>query len=186
MAHARSHGFPVPAARSLSDTDIEMDRLDGPTMLADMARRPWRIGRHAATLADLHRRLHAISAPAWLQAPVGEGDALLHLDLHPDNVILTSAGPVVIDWPNAARGPKAADVTHTWFVLACAAPPGGRYRRALTTAGRNAFVRLFLSRFDRRELRSHFEAVGAFRLANRALPALERAAVEQMVRSGGS
>ena len=186
MAHARSHGFPVPAARSLSDTDIAMDRLDGPTMLADLARRPWRIARHATTLADLHRRLHAISAPAWLDAPVGEGSALLHLDLHPDNVILTAAGPAVIDWPNAARGPGAADVTHTWFVVACAAPPGGRYRRALTAAGRRAFIRLFLTRFDRQELRSHLETVGAFRLANRALPAAERAAVERMARSGES
>src|SRR3954463_14090733 len=57
MEHARSHGYPVPAARAFGATEIGMDRLDGPTMLDDLARRPWKIGRHATTLADLHRRL---------------------------------------------------------------------------------------------------------------------------------
>src|SRR6476469_2295274 len=90
MQHARAHGYPVPAARALNETDIVMERLDGPTMLDDLGRRPWRIDRHANTLAALHRRLHEIEAPGWLGAPVGDGQSLLHLDLHPDNVMLTA------------------------------------------------------------------------------------------------
>ena len=78
--------------------------------------------RHAVTLAMLLDHLHAITAPDWLPSPLGAGTALLHLDLHPENVILTQRGPVVIDWPNAARGPGAADVAHTWVVLACSLP----------------------------------------------------------------
>jgi hypothetical protein len=81
------HMVIVPAARALNETEIVMERLDGPTMLDDLGRRPWRIDRHAQTLATLHRRLHEIDAPAWLPAPLGEGRSLLHLDLHPDNVI---------------------------------------------------------------------------------------------------
>ena len=79
MEHARAHGFPAPEARALSDTEIVMRRLEGPTMLDDLGRRPWMIGRHAATLATLHRRLHEIEAPDWLPTPLGEGEALLHL-----------------------------------------------------------------------------------------------------------
>lgn len=30
---------------------------------------------------------------------------VLHLDFHPANVMLTSGGPVVIDWTNARAGP---------------------------------------------------------------------------------
>jgi Ser/Thr protein kinase RdoA (MazF antagonist) len=45
-----------------------------------------------ALLAGLHDRLHAL---AWPGAAPGE--ALLHLDLHPLNVILRGSGPVVID-----------------------------------------------------------------------------------------
>jgi len=32
-----------------------------------------------------------------------EGDAILHLDRHPANVMLAARGPEVIDWANAAR-----------------------------------------------------------------------------------
>ena len=51
MEHARANGFPVPAAQALSSTDIVMDRVLGRTMLADLARRPWLLSRHARTLA---------------------------------------------------------------------------------------------------------------------------------------
>jgi len=62
MAHARAHGYPVPRVYQWTSTDMVMDRLDGPSMLADLVRRPWRLVRHARTLAELHRRLHAIPA----------------------------------------------------------------------------------------------------------------------------
>jgi aminoglycoside phosphotransferase (APT) family kinase protein len=183
MCHAREHGYPVPAARAVSDTDIVMDRLDGPTMLDDLGRRPWRIDRHAQTLAELHRRLHAIRAPEWLDAPLGEGESLLHLDLHPDNVMLTARGPFVIDWPNAARGPGGADVAHTWIVIACSTPTTGLYRRALSAAGRKVLLQLFLKRFDRTQLARHLEAAGAYRLGNRKLPEGERTAIRRVMRS---
>ncbi len=183
MEHARSHGYPVPAARALSDTEIVMDRLTGPTMLDDLGRRPWRIDRHAETLATLHRRLHEIEAPEWLPAPVGEGTSLLHLDLHPDNVVLTSTGPFVIDWPNAARGSGAADVAHTWLVIACSTPTTGLYRRLISAAGRALLLRAFLRRFDHAEIQPHLETVGTYRLANRTLPHSELDAIRRVVKS---
>src|SRR3954468_6555971 len=181
MEFARAGGFPVPHARALNDTDIVMDRLEGPTMLDDLGRRPWRIGAHASTLAGLLRRLHAIEAPQWLPAPVGEGKALLHLDLHPDNVIMTPRGPCVIDWPNAARGPAAADTAHSWIVCACSVPVAGAYRKALSVGGSWIFVRLFLRGFERPELVSQLEPVAAYRLAARALPETERVAIRRLV-----
>jgi aminoglycoside phosphotransferase (APT) family kinase protein len=41
---------------------------------------------------------------------------LVHLDLHPLNVLCTRRGPVVIDWPAAARGAPGVDVALTWAV----------------------------------------------------------------------
>ena len=69
--HARANGFPVPESKALDDFDIVMARLEGPTMLDELERQPWRIAHHAATLAFLHDRLHAIEAPDWLPAPMG-------------------------------------------------------------------------------------------------------------------
>jgi aminoglycoside phosphotransferase (APT) family kinase protein len=51
---------------------------------------------------------------------------VLHLDLHPGNVMLTAAGPVVIDWSNVAAGAPAAAVAKAWLFIATSevdAPP---------------------------------------------------------------
>jgi Ser/Thr protein kinase RdoA (MazF antagonist) len=185
MQHARAHGYPVPTARALNETDIVMDRLDGPTMLEDMMEHPWRLPRHAAMLASLLDRLHAIPAPDWLHTPVGEGDAFLHLDLHPENVILTERGPVVIDWPNAARGPAAADVAHTWLVLACSLPPEDRLKRAVTLGGRRLFLALFLRNYSVAELRGHLAAVAGYRSGHRTLPPGELESITRLVARKG-
>jgi aminoglycoside phosphotransferase (APT) family kinase protein len=181
MEYARSRGYPVPAAMALNDTDMVMDRLNGSTMLSDLTRRPWLVPRHASTLAALHRRLHAISAPEWLPAPLGEGSSLLHLDLHPDNVMLSQQGPVVIDWPNAARGDGAADVAHTWIVIATSLPPTGLYRRAVSLAGRKAFLGLFLRGVDRPGAEARLAEAGAYRLANRNLPEAELESIRKLL-----
>jgi aminoglycoside phosphotransferase (APT) family kinase protein len=62
-------------------------------------------------LAELHVQLHDITAPDLLRpAPIGAGTAVLHLDLHPLNVIIGRNGPVVIDWTGASVGDPDLDV----------------------------------------------------------------------------
>jgi Ser/Thr protein kinase RdoA (MazF antagonist) len=182
MKHARAHGFPAPAARALSDTEIVMERVDGPTMLSDMLRRPWRLPGHASTLAALHDRLHAIPGPEWLPATLGDGESLLHLDLHPDNVMLSRSGPVVIDWPNAARGPAPADIAHTWLVLAYSLPPAGSFRRALSAAGRRLYLYAFLRQIgpEREQIEAMLPAAAAYRCSARVLPERELAALARV------
>jgi aminoglycoside phosphotransferase (APT) family kinase protein len=151
MEFLAGQGFPVPAVDSLSDdgTDLVMERLDGPPLMGALERRPWTLARAAGMLADLHRRLHEIAAPDWLPpAPAGTGDRVLHLDLHPLNVIVSSRGPVVIDWTAASRGAPEADVALTWTLMACASIPGGHLRAAALGRFRSLFVRKFLSNFD--------------------------------------
>lgn len=181
MEYAREEGYPAPSARALNDTDIVMTRLVGRTMLEDMMERPWRMARHAKTLAGLLDRLHAMPAPPWLPAPLGAGDAVLHLDLHPENVILTRDGPFVIDWPNTARGPAAADVAHTWLVLGCSLPPDNVLKRVVTLGGRRLFLALFLRHYRRADLRRHLSAVADYRIANRTLPPGELESIRRVV-----
>jgi aminoglycoside phosphotransferase (APT) family kinase protein len=118
MAYLAEAGFPVPAVYDASGPDLVLERLAGRDMLADLSGRPWLVRQHAATLAGLHDRLHAIAAPPTLRAQFGPGDRVLHLDLHPGNVMLTAAGPVVIDWTNVAAGAPAADVAMAWLIIA--------------------------------------------------------------------
>lgn len=112
-------GYPVPRVVRADGRELVMERIDGPTMLDDLGRRPWRLWAHIRLLAALQRRLGALEAPEWLgSAPdVPAGDAVLHLDLHPGNVLLSSRGPVVIDWTNVSRGPAGFDAAVTHVLL---------------------------------------------------------------------
>ncbi|MDX2813471.1 aminoglycoside phosphotransferase family protein [Streptomyces sp. NPDC006207] len=121
MAHLAGVGFAVPRVHDADGTDLVMDRLTGPTMARDLARRPWRAYAHGRLLAGLQASLHAVPAPRWLGRRFTSGDPardrVLHLDLHPENVILTPEGPVLIDWSNAAAGDPAADTALTVAIL---------------------------------------------------------------------
>ena len=121
------------------------ERIAGPTMLEDLGKRPWRAGAHARLLAELHARLHRIPAPDWLRAFPVEGDAVLHLDLHPANVILSPDGPVVIDWTNGARGDAAADLALTWIILAVFESDDRGLMKVLIAVLRRLFLRSFLA-----------------------------------------
>ncbi|MET1004287.1 MAG: phosphotransferase [Propionibacteriaceae bacterium] len=72
---------------------------------------------------SLHQALAAVPAPVALPtAPgleaAGPSPSLLHLDLHPFNVLLDETGtPTVIDWANAAAGPAELDVARTAMLL---------------------------------------------------------------------
>ena len=91
-----------------------------------------------------------IPAPDWLaDAPCGRGDRLIHLDLHPLNVMITGKGPVVIDWPNAARGDGNTDVALTWVLLAAGGIPAGRLKATVMGWGRTLLNDGLLANFDR-------------------------------------
>lgn len=119
MRYLDQAGYPVPKVYDADGSDLVMERLDGRDMLVDLTRRPWLARRHARLLAQMHNRLHQIPAPPGFPRPLGPGDTVLHLDLHPGNVMLTSRGPVVIDWSNRAVGPAGADVAIAYLIMAC-------------------------------------------------------------------
>ena len=108
MQLARGLGYPVPEVFSASGRDMVLERLNGPSMLAAYYEGTIGVDDAGAILAELHTRLHRLPVPAD-----ADGPCLLHLDLHPDNVMLTDAGPVVIDWGNAGFGEAGYDVAVT-------------------------------------------------------------------------
>jgi aminoglycoside phosphotransferase (APT) family kinase protein len=113
MRWVAKYDYPVPAVRQVDGADMVIQRLTGPTLAeaaiaGDIS--PAEVGR---THADLHRRLHAIPAPSGTP-----GQVVVHGDLHPENVILTSSGPVVIDWRNATEGTAEFDVAMTAIIFA--------------------------------------------------------------------
>ncbi|HEY5173343.1 MAG TPA: aminoglycoside phosphotransferase family protein [Acidimicrobiia bacterium] len=148
MRYVAEHGYPVPRIEEVraGGTEIVMERIDGPIMMDAMVRPPWKLGDHLRLLADLHDRLHEIPGPDWLPAMPDGGDRLLHLDLHPLNVIMSPQGPVVIDWPNARCGDPMADVAVTYALVACGHIPLPRPVAAALDKVRTPMLRRFFAK----------------------------------------
>jgi aminoglycoside phosphotransferase (APT) family kinase protein len=163
MAHARAHGFPVPEVLEVRDDALVLQRIDGPSMLRMLRTRPWRVGAYARMLAGLHSQLHEIPF---------KGERLLHVDLHPDNVLLARDGPVVIDWTNSRAGDPRFDVAMTWVICVTSGGPGERL-----------FTRLFLRHAGRDEARHALADAAAYRLADVNVTDAERERVRRLVRS---
>ena len=186
MQHVRAHGFPVPEVVEVAGRDLVMERVDGPTMLDDFGRRPWRVFRHSATLAGLLGRLHEIPPAPWLQERVGGGTTIVHLDLHPDNVILTARGPVVIDWTNAGLGDPDAEIADLWLIFSSAAVPGGMFQRAIVNAGRGLFVRAFLGHFERDAVCRKLAVAAEARMRDRNMSDVEKERMRALVERLGT
>lgn len=143
MTYLSGAGMPVPLVHDSEGPDIIMDRVMGSTMLTDLTSHPWRLERHARTLAAIHRQLHGIAAPDWLPASNDTGRCVVHRDLHPDNVMLGPDGPVVIDWQGAARGEADDDTATAWVIMRTAEVPGPRLQRTVGTLGQQLFAARF-------------------------------------------
>jgi tRNA A-37 threonylcarbamoyl transferase component Bud32 len=112
MRRVRRFGYPVPELYATGPGEMVLQRLHGPTMREALERGTVTAAEAGQELARLLARLHTV--PARAAAP----SAQLHLDLHPGNVVLTAAGPVVIDWCNARDGAPGLDVGMTALILA--------------------------------------------------------------------
>lgn len=116
---------------------IVLQRLDGPTLLQLMQTGDVTSGQAGAVLAALYASVHktppapdVASLHDWIDGAsqrsrdvlpehIAAGvitlierlppeDGLCHADLHPGNVIMTAAGPRIIDWGCALRAPASS------------------------------------------------------------------------------
>ncbi|WP_448317468.1 phosphotransferase [Streptomyces sp. CO7] len=120
MAHLHACGYPVPLVRPRDEhaarTDLVLERLDGPTLAGALFAGLITPQEAGTLLALLLTRLHRV--PPRTAQDQDPGNRILHLDLHPENVVLTSAGPRVIDWANAAEGHPGLDWAMTSVIIA--------------------------------------------------------------------
>lgn len=150
------------------------ERLEGPTMLNRLGVQPWLIIRLAHMLAELHVKIHSIRvqglpaqrkrlekkilaahklpsniAQAALDrlARLPDGDVVCHGDFHPDNVVLSPRGPIIIDWSEATHGDPLADVARTSLMFLLASLPPHTPGRGMLELGRVLFHRLYLKRY---------------------------------------
>jgi aminoglycoside phosphotransferase (APT) family kinase protein len=168
----------VPTVHRAAGRDIVMDRVAGPTMVEDLGARPWRIVRHARELAKLQRALHEHEAPGWLPVSPGvtDGDRVLHLDLHPMNVILADGRSVIIDWTNASRGDPSFDAAMTYVLMASFEATGLAER-----IGRRLLVSVFAWSRGRSVVARALSDAVRYRLADRNVTPGERQNLQRLL-----
>jgi aminoglycoside phosphotransferase (APT) family kinase protein len=188
MEYVGQHGYPVPAINDVSNdgTDLVMQRINGISMGDAVLRKPWTIRSQGTVLADLHRRLHEIPAPSFLTpAPIGAGDRILHLDLHPLNVMISHDGPVVIDWANASLGEPRVDVALAWVLIASGDIPGGPLFAAIAGQFRSLLLQSFMRGFDRRQVTEVLREVVAWKVNDPHMNQREQARMWAVVEEAG-
>lgn len=155
---------------------IVYERVNGPSMLDSLARRPWMLWRYARKFAEIHVAMHAAQADGLpsqradlaravtyaprLPQPTREralaalaamldGNVVCHGDYHPDNIIMAARGPIVIDWMTATRGNASADVARTVLLFRYGVLPAGVpvVKRIMTGVIRRAFLSAYLRRY---------------------------------------
>jgi aminoglycoside phosphotransferase (APT) family kinase protein len=101
----------------------------------------------APHLPDAHRAAARTALDALAQSP-GAAATLCHGDFHPDNVLLSGRGPLVIDWENATLGDPMADVARTLLLVrasevSIASAAGRAVRRAQAATLLSGYLRAY-------------------------------------------
>ena len=110
---------------------------------------------------------------------------MLHLDLHPLNVMMGPTGPVVIDWANACRGDPNVDVGIAWVLMATGEVATGRLIGAILGRARTALVHSFVGSFDVEAVRQSLGDVVAWKVLDAHMSAAEQARMWQLVKDAG-
>jgi len=154
---------------------IVYERANGMSMLQVMRGKPWLMMRMARQLAELHAEMHkqdGAGLPSLrtslaktiqrvetlapdtkarvldLLGQLPDSRALCHFDLHPDQVLMTPAGPVTIDWMTAQQGHQLADVARTAVILAVGrAPDENLWMRILSSFLGKRFSKAYVARY---------------------------------------
>jgi uncharacterized protein (TIGR02172 family) len=177
---------------------LALEFVKGISMLKAIKQQPWKSRSYAQMLAVLHVELHnrtvmempsqrerliekikhAKPLPEELLPPLldklthlPDGNQLCHGDFHPDNIILTKKGPVIIDWIDATAGSPAADVARSVILMGGGALPPGSTFSWLLQAIRGFFQRAYLQHYSQlqpdieAEVKSWIPIVAASRLS---------------------
>ncbi|HYI65763.1 MAG TPA: aminoglycoside phosphotransferase family protein [Candidatus Limnocylindrales bacterium] len=139
MAAARAGGLPVPElirrTAALDGDAVLLSWLPGTSLHAALLADPAGTRRLGRLMGESQRQLHQIVGPAELIDVAGdrnhpfvaargmsdlpEGDALLHLDWHPMNLLVDKTQRIsgIVDWDNARRGHPTLDLARTHSLL---------------------------------------------------------------------
>jgi hypothetical protein len=154
---------------------VVYERIEGPSLLDELATKPWKTTHYARLLANLHAQVHEVDAPAGLETQrdwatggipeteklpqdlkesvlhlldsMPDGNKLCHGDFHPGNMIMTHRGPVIIDWMTVSQGVGCGDVARSAVIMEAGKAPEGTPMRWLLEWIRRLFLKTYLKTY---------------------------------------
>lgn len=155
---------------------IIYERVDGPSMLSLLIAKPEKIEHFADMFAKLHAQMHSLGLtglPSQRQRlerkirnaePLPDdrknavlralrrlkgGSVVCHGDFHPDNILMSSRGPVIIDWSDATRGNPHADIARTLLLLQQGTSPQQANTGKEQISMRSSFIDTYLKSYTK-------------------------------------
>ncbi len=156
---------------------IVFERVQGISMLEALEARPWDIFSMSRLLGELHAKIHVSLLPTnsytqhqqiergigWakdlsemekqtildLLTRLPAGNVVCHGDFHPDNVLMSDHGPVIIDWMTGTRGHPLGDVARTALLFQTGGLPPrvSLAMRLLINSSRRLIYSVYLNRY---------------------------------------
>lgn len=164
---------------------VVFEHIQGPTMVQGIEHALWRLDHFAQILGRTHAELHRLSAAAFpsyhervgwaltqpnllsearkiaiweLSQRLPDAETLCHADFHPQNILLTAAGPRIIDWEGSVHGEADADVANTCLWI---------HSAFMTESGRRGWVlRQIGQRFEKVYLATYQSTHGPVKHVN--------------------
>jgi aminoglycoside phosphotransferase (APT) family kinase protein len=151
--------FPA-VVRQMADLHIEMHQCEASgleTITQRLNDKIRRVDLLTSTVRDkILKHLHTLPSD----------NKLLHGDFHPDNILLTPDGPVIIDWIDATLGHPLADVARTMVIGLFGIPPEEKVGRFMIRRMLRGYLRRYFrsSPYSRTDLDAWILPVAAGRL----------------------
>ena len=155
---------------------VVFQHINGPTMVQGIQHALWRLDHFARILGRTHAKLHQLSAPSFpsyhervgweltrpnllseaqkisiweLSQRLPDAETLCHADFHPQNILLTEDGPVIIDWEGSLHGEPDGDVANTCLWIRTVFMTGSGARGWFLRQIGQRFVKVYLAAYQR-------------------------------------
>jgi uncharacterized protein (TIGR02172 family) len=170
---------------------ILYEHVDGQSMLKELILTPSKLNHYATLFAHLHAEIHshqveelpsqhqklrmkinrATSLPLNLRQKIlellrdlPENKVLCHGDFHPENILMSNHGPIVIDWNDATKGRPEADLARTLILVGYGQPASLDFDTKQLSPMRDRFARTYLKEYMRLQSTVTIEKIKLWRI----------------------
>jgi uncharacterized protein (TIGR02172 family) len=170
---------------------ILYDRIEGQSMLKELMSTPSKLRQYATLFAHLHMRIHSVqvkdlpsqhqklrrkicrakSLPYNLKQEtlrflqdLPDSNMLCHGDFHPENILMSNRGPIVIDWIDATIGKPEADIARTLILVGYGKPAYPNFNTKQLHSTRSQFIRTYLKEYMKLHPKTTIEEIKLWRI----------------------